>query len=121
AWTGYITCLLFAFSGSEPIACKRSRVCHIHLPLNAPQFQSLVAVLHGLLDGLLPRPVGTRQGGECQRVMKAFRCHPICTFLIYKCTGRACFTRGGFLCCPFGSAFVPVGAGVDEAWGGDAL
>ena len=27
---------------------------------------------------------------------------------------------GGFLSRRFGSAFVPVGAGVDEAWSGDA-
>src|SRR5207247_1823678 len=92
-------------------------------PLDASQFQSLVAILDCLLDGLLPRPVGTREGGECQRIMKAFRCHPICTFLIYiliyKCRSRACPCPRGVRLRAKKPRFL-VGAGVDDVWGGDA-
>src|SRR5207248_431424 len=47
----------------------------------ATQFHSLVAVLNGLLDDLLPRPIRTRERGECQRIMKVYP-HAVCTFLI---------------------------------------
>src|SRR6266516_795535 len=83
ARNGYTALREFAFRGREPTPCKRSGFRQVHLPLDTPQFQPLVAVLNRPLDSLLPRPIGTRKGGEGQGKMKVSRRpHAVCTSFI---------------------------------------